>query len=365
MKKLHWVAVAMTLVLTAQPLGAQAFPSSGVIAYRVLLRAAYGDLQRFLTYLAPSKPGFRADGGSSDGGGSDGSGSSGDGSGSGAAGAAGSGAAGAGGASSDGTGGSGDGTGTGDGGGSSTGDGDSSSDSSSDSASASDAASAAAATASAAAATSTATDAATDAVAATTTTTTTTTTTAAPGNTNDDAPDNNAPPTDPTNNAIAVAPPTDPNNAINAVSPIDAIQSLATTDPRGGSAPDDFPDTGSVPESVTTIPPGGPAPAEPVDVEIHAVIISAAQSPWDAVKRGPGVRNVIVVGGIVALGQTPIPGEFPGGGPEPDWLRVIPDLSLLNGSKIPPVVPNIIDIRIMNCPITIGPPPNQVEDANP
>jgi hypothetical protein len=347
MKKLHWVAVAMTLVLTAQPLGAQAFPSFGVIAYRVLLRAAYGDLQRFLTYLAPSKPGFRADGGSSDGGGSDGSGSSGDGSGSGAAGAAGSGATGAGGASSDGTGGSGDGTGTGDGDGSGTGDGDSSSDS----ASASDAASAAAAAASAAAATSTATDAATDAATATTTTTTTTTTD--PGN----APDNNALSTDP----VSVTP---TNPTAIALSPIDAIQAEALTDPRGGSATEDFSDTGSVPEGITTIPPGGPAPTEPVDVEIHAVIISAAESPWDAVKREAGVRNVIVVGGIVALGQTPIPGEIPGGGPEPDWLRVIPDLSLLNGSKIPPVVPNVIDIRIMNCPVQIGPPPNQVEVPN-
>jgi hypothetical protein len=32
---------------------------------------------------------------------------------------------------------------------------------------------------------------------------------------------------------------------------------------------------------------------------------------------------------------------------------VIPDLRLLNGSVISPVVPNIIDIRIMNCPISI------------
>ena len=99
--------------------------------------------------------------------------------------------------------------------------------------------------------------------------------------------------------------------------------------------------------------PGGPAPTEPIDVEIHAVIVSAAQSPWDAVEKGPGVRNVIIVGGIVALGKTPIPGEIPGGGPQPGWLRVIPDLRLLNGSMIPPVVPNIMDIRIMNCPIKI------------
>ena len=88
-----------------------------------------------------------------------------------------------------------------------------------------------------------------------------------------------------------------------------------------------------------------------VDVAINAVIVSAAQSPWDAIRRAPGVRNVIVTGGIIALGKTPIPGEIPGGGPQPAWLRLIPDLRLLNGSAIPPVVPNVIDVRIMDCPI--------------
>ena len=75
------------------------------------------------------------------------------------------------------------------------------------------------------------------------------------------------------------------------------------------------------------------------NIEIHAVIVSAAQSPWDAIKRAPGVGTITVVGGIVALGKTPIPGEIPGGGPQPDWLRLIPDLRLLNGSMIPPVDP--------------------------
>jgi hypothetical protein len=73
----------------------------------------------------------------------------------------------------------------------------------------------------------------------------------------------------------------------------------------------------------------------------------------DAIRRTPGVRNVIVTGGIIALSKTPIPGEIPGDGPEPPWLRVIPDPRLLNGSVIPPVVPNVIDIRIMNCPIKV------------
>ena len=139
---------------------------------------------------------------------------------------------------------------------------------------------------------------------------------------------------------------------------LSAIEDEATTDPRGnnpGDAPG-LPATAASGSSLpgvpgAAIPPGGAA--APVDVEIHAVIVSAAQSPWDAITKAPGVRNVIVTGGIVALGKIPIPGEIPGGGPQPPWLRVIPDLRLLNGSVIPPVVPNIIDIRIMNCPISI------------
>jgi hypothetical protein len=56
---------------------------------------------------------------------------------------------------------------------------------------------------------------------------------------------------------------------------------------------------------------------------------------------------------IVALGKTSIAGEIPGGGPQPAWLRLIPDMRLLDGSHISPVVPNVIDIRIMNCPIKV------------
>jgi hypothetical protein len=135
-----------------------------------------------------------------------------------------------------------------------------------------------------------------------------------------------------------------------------AIEDQATTDPRGGFTPTDFPGSGL--PFVTTVPPGGfrPPGAPLENVEIHAVIVSAAQSPWDAIKRAPGVGIVTVIGGIAALGKTPIPGEVPGGGSQPDWLRLIPDLRLLNGSMVPPVVPNIIDIRWLNCPIKIEEP---------
>ena len=146
------------------------------------------------------------------------------------------------------------------------------------------------------------------------------------------------------------------------MSPLDAIQAIATTDPRGGEEVSPGSNNGGVAGGpggvvggpVGSVPPaGGSPPATPVDVAINAVIVSGANSPWGAVQRAPGVGNVTVTGGIIALGKTPLPGEPPPGSPQPAWLRVVPDLRLLNGSVIPPVVPNIIDIRWLNCPIQV------------
>ncbi len=145
-------------------------------------------------------------------------------------------------------------------------------------------------------------------------------------------------------------------------SPLDAIQAIATTDPRGGEELSPGSTNGGVvdsPGGVVAGPggsvpaAGGSPPAAPVDVAINAVIVSGANSPWGAVQRAPGVRNVTVTGGIIALGKTPLPGEPPPGSPQPAWLRVVPDLRLLDGSVIPPIVPNIIDIRWLNCPIEV------------
>jgi hypothetical protein len=382
MRKAQYLAILAAFVLRGEPIGAQEFPSFGGAAYRDLLRAAFGQLERFAGFLAPSKLRFLADGGgdgggsgsSGDGGSSSGSsGSSGDGGSSsgdggagaaGAAGAADAGAAGAGGDSSGSTGSTGDSSGStgsaGDSSGSTGSTGDSSSStgdgtsSASDSASASDAASAAAAAASsatsdAAAAASAPTDAATATDVANA---------AEDAPTTDPANNNNAP----TDVATPTSEVTDPTTVNNAVTPeLAAIMSIPTVDPRDSAGPT-IPDNAAVtPDAdVTTTPPGGfpPPGGPPENVEIHAVIISAAQSPWDAIQRAPGVGTITVVGGIVALGKTPIPGEIPGGGPQPDWLRLIPDVRLLNGSMIPPVVPNIIDIRWLNCPI-------KVEEPNP
>jgi hypothetical protein len=155
------------------------------------------------------------------------------------------------------------------------------------------------------------------------------------------------------------APTTDPTMVNTQESPLDAIQAIATTDPRGGEEVSPGSTSGGVAGGVVggpvgSVPPAGRSPpAAPVDVAINAVIVSGANSPWGAVQRAPGVRNVTVTGGIIALGKTPLPGEPPPGSPQPAWLRVVPDLRLLDGSVIPPVVPNIIDVRWLNCPIEV------------
>jgi hypothetical protein len=282
-------------LISAQPLDSQELPFAGCDHGQSFLRTIYGGWKRFSALWHPSGIPVLAEGGG-DGGGSDGGSSDG------------------GGSDGDGSdGGSGDGTGNGAG----------------DAASADDAA------------TATTASVADDAAAA------------------DDAqaPDDADPDADPTSVTVAPTTPTDPATEQNAVTPeIAAIEAIPTTDPRGSFAPSDVPGTdvpGSAPGSAIL----SGAPGVPVDVAINAVIVSAAQSPWDAIAKSFSVRNMIVTGGIIALGKTPIEGEIPGGGPQPAWLRLIPDLRLLNGSMIPPVVPNVIDIRILDSPIKILNPP--------
>jgi len=145
---------------------------------------------------------------------------------------------------------------------------------------------------------------------------------------------------------------------------MNAIVSIPTTDPRGDAVTAPSETTDNALDDATAGVPGasglrGVTPAAaPVDVGIHAVIVSGAMTPWDAIGKVPGVGMVTVTGGIVALGTTPIRGEPPGGGPQPSWLRLVPDLDLLNGSVIPPVVPNVIDVRITRYSIEAVEKPN-------
>jgi hypothetical protein len=79
---------------------------------------------------------------------------------------------------------------------------------------------------------------------------------------------------------------------------------------------------------------------------IHAVIISGLSDPAKVITSS----NVTLTGGVIALGKDPTPPAAPS-----TWspgLRIVPDYALLTGEKIPPVIPNILDVRIVRQEVT-------------
>ncbi len=101
--------------------------------------------------------------------------------------------------------------------------------------------------------------------------------------------------------------------------------------------------------TVTTQSPTSPAspPVTPIiGSSIHAVIISGLSDPAKVIASA----NVTVTGGIVALGKANISSAASSA-----WspgLRIVPDYDLLTGTKIPPVTPNILDVRIVRQQVT-------------
>jgi hypothetical protein len=79
---------------------------------------------------------------------------------------------------------------------------------------------------------------------------------------------------------------------------------------------------------------------------IHAVIISGLSDPAKVIAS----PNVTLTGGVIALGKNPTIPATPS-----TWspgLRIVPDYALLTGEKIPPVTPNILDVRIVRQEVT-------------
>jgi hypothetical protein len=109
---------------------------------------------------------------------------------------------------------------------------------------------------------------------------------------------------------------TDPANENAVVSPtaptstVDAAQTAQNFGPGAPGADAEFRGSRVVPG--LRQPPGGPAlGGPPSDVGISAVIVSGAPIPWEAIGKVASVRNVIVTGGIVALGEIPLPNPNP------------------------------------------------------
>jgi hypothetical protein len=102
----------------------------------------------------------------------------------------------------------------------------------------------------------------------------------------------------------------------------------------GGDTPPGLPQTPPALQSPAAPPPTAPS-------NIHAVIISGLSDPAKVISS----PNVTLTGGIVALGKNSSPPSAPS-----SWspgLRIVPDYALLTGEKIPPVTPNLLDVRIM------------------
>jgi hypothetical protein len=166
--------------------------------------------------------------------------------------------------------------------------------------------------------------------------------------------DNSDPdPTDPANNAF-----TDPTDQ-NSMNTLDfAAQQAhdAITTPWGGvPGPVTFGNANQLGPNGNPVPGGfgnpGPIPAPPTTgapslqrAQIHAVIVSNPSDPSQVLSG-----NVDLTGGIIALG--PPTGSLKPGRWDPR-VRIIPDPDLLNGSKIPPLVPNVIDVRITHYEVT-------------
>jgi hypothetical protein len=94
-------------------------------------------------------------------------------------------------------------------------------------------------------------------------------------------------------------------------------------------------------------PPPPPAGGSGAGRNIHAVIISGRSDPAKIVTS----PNVTLTGGVIALGKDPSPPAKP----TAQWssgLRIVPDEALLTGAKIPPLTPNIIDVRIVKHEVT-------------
>jgi hypothetical protein len=87
-----------------------------------------------------------------------------------------------------------------------------------------------------------------------------------------------------------------------------------------------------------------PIPAPSGSAEVHAVVISAQAHPERAFRSDARVH---LTGGVAALGRQN-PSEQSVSMNWPAGLTITPDEDYLTGRKVPPLTPNIVDVRIRN-----------------
>jgi hypothetical protein len=96
-------------------------------------------------------------------------------------------------------------------------------------------------------------------------------------------------------------------------------------------------------------PPSGNNPGPPVSqsqpvTTIHAVIISSTAHPEEVIDTRRGLIHLI--GGVVALGKNTSETDARKLASWPHGLVLTADPEYLNGSKVPPSTPNLLDVRI-------------------
>ncbi|MGA8656122.1 MAG: hypothetical protein WB586_08215 [Chthoniobacterales bacterium] len=79
-------------------------------------------------------------------------------------------------------------------------------------------------------------------------------------------------------------------------------------------------------------------------VAIYGVIVGGAADPWTSVDASM-VDSMTVNGGVAAIGSSTLTRTGPNNSP---LLTIIPDPGYLSGTRIPPITPNIFDVRIIS-----------------
>jgi hypothetical protein len=103
----------------------------------------------------------------------------------------------------------------------------------------------------------------------------------------------------------------------------------------------------AAPSSGSTLAPEGPPTRAPIaPANIRAIIISGLSDPAKVIAS----PNVTLTGGVIALGKNPTAPQTPS--TLSPGLRIVLDYALLTGEKIPPVTPNILDVRIVRQEVT-------------
>jgi hypothetical protein len=90
--------------------------------------------------------------------------------------------------------------------------------------------------------------------------------------------------------------------------------------------------------------PGPPASQSQPATTIHAVIISSTAHPEEVIDTRRGLIHLI--GGVVALGKTKSETDARRLVSWPRGLVLTADPEYLNGSKVPPSTPNVLDVRL-------------------